>query len=233
MDERVKHRIIGLAVIFALIIMFAPVLIKRSNYQNNKRGHTSFKIPTAPPKPQFLVEEDETFKPMKVAHISLDKPQPSVAKVPKSILVQQPTSTAQSRTKPQPTKPSIAVTKPTMTKPAAPALVTAKKVSKSPVKVSAKAPTPKHSTGKNVAFKPQYAIQLASFSNPKYAKGLVQKLKKQGYAAYYQVKKNTKGQKIVRVMVAPKKKTEKAKQLLAELRHNMHLNGIIVRRNIA
>lgn len=77
MDERVKHRIIGFIVIFALIAIVAPILVKTTKpVWKSIQTTTTFHIPNAKLRhPKMVVKDppNEWTKSNRVAHISLDK----------------------------------------------------------------------------------------------------------------------------------------------------------------
>lgn len=83
MDEQLKHRIVGVAVIVALLAIFAPLLFKNSALTGNKKMHSQYLAPPPPAKPQMAeaplipaqpaVKKTNTFKAAKVAKVDLDR----------------------------------------------------------------------------------------------------------------------------------------------------------------
>ena len=73
-----------------------------------------------------------------------------------------------------------------------------------------------------------WVIQLASFSDPANAKILQENLRKQGFAAYMQTAKNSKGITITRVLVGPEVSLKRAKKVLTKLEKKNHLKGQII-----
>lgn len=68
MDEKVKHRLIGLAVIISLGAIFAPALIKKSSQSPESNFSVNVKLPPKPLPPDVVItDEKEVFKTIKVA----------------------------------------------------------------------------------------------------------------------------------------------------------------------
>jgi DedD protein len=154
MEERVKHRIVGLAVIISIGVIFAPAVIRKSNQRMVEKTKTSnFHLPTRPVHPKVSVkDEEEVFKSVKVAHVSLDKPASHPVKtIAKAQVLSQPIAKEVKLTDSR-----IAVNS------------TSAAVKPAPVK-------------KHESLKPakRYAVQLASFSRKSNANTLVSKLNKQ------------------------------------------------------
>ena len=73
-DEKLKHRLIGLAVIISLGAIFAPAIMKKSsqNFESNYSVHV--KLPSKPIAPDVaLSDEKELFKTIKIAKVELPK----------------------------------------------------------------------------------------------------------------------------------------------------------------
>ncbi|MCW8450921.1 SPOR domain-containing protein [Legionella quinlivanii] len=72
MDERIKHRLIGLAVIISLGAIFAPAIMKKSSQRLEGPSSISIKLPPKPVLPQVTASDEETmFKSVKVAHVDI------------------------------------------------------------------------------------------------------------------------------------------------------------------
>ncbi|CDZ78359.1 rare lipoprotein A [Legionella massiliensis] len=72
LDERVKHRLIGLAVILSIAAIFAPAVMKKSNQRFDGNVSVAVKLPPKPEQPDVdLVEKKEMFDSVKVAHVEL------------------------------------------------------------------------------------------------------------------------------------------------------------------
>jgi DedD protein len=72
MDERLKHRLVGLAVVLSLGAIFAPAIIKSTNQRFDEKKTISIKMPTKPSTAKVVVPNEQAmFKRMHVAHITL------------------------------------------------------------------------------------------------------------------------------------------------------------------
>jgi DedD protein len=87
MDERVKHRLIGLAVILSIGAIFAPAIMKKSSQRIDGNVSVSVKLPAKPAQPHLdMAEKKAMFETAKVAHVDLPNvnskqlPLPSLAK---------------------------------------------------------------------------------------------------------------------------------------------------------
>jgi DedD protein len=75
MDERLKHRLVGLLVVLSIAAIFVPAIIKKSNqrFEGNRLNVVSIRLPEKPPMPKVIVPTEETvFKRVKVAHVNID-----------------------------------------------------------------------------------------------------------------------------------------------------------------
>lgn len=72
-----------------------------------------------------------------------------------------------------------------------------------------------------------WAVQVGSFSNPDNALGLRDKLRKQGYPAFVEQVKTSKGE-VYRVRVGPEVRRNKAEALHKELQDKLKLDGLVV-----
>ncbi|MBN9229767.1 MAG: SPOR domain-containing protein [Legionella sp.] len=72
MDDKLKHRLVGAAVILSLGAIFLPAMMKQSSqhFENNFSVHV--KLPPKPATPHVAIaNEDELFKTIKVAQVEL------------------------------------------------------------------------------------------------------------------------------------------------------------------
>ncbi|KTD36372.1 Sporulation domain-containing protein [Legionella nautarum] len=85
-DERVKHRLIGLAVILSIAAIFAPAIMKKSNQRIDGNMSVSVELPPKPLQPDVaMTEKNAMFEKVKVAHVELpevaeEQPAPALAK---------------------------------------------------------------------------------------------------------------------------------------------------------
>lgn len=249
LDERVKHRLIGLAVIISIGAIFAPAIIKKSNQRIDDNVSVSVQLPPKPIPPKVAMpEEDEMFETVKVAHVDIpDVPEeiakpalakaeslseindvksaigPMVAKAkvePSKLIKQKPTVVA-AATKVVTKRANIARVQTARKALPAKAQIAAKNIKKStPVRI-AKKPTPK------TTVQGRYAVQLATFSKQQNADSLVTRLRAKGYKASYN-KVNTAQGTVYKVIVGPGHPKEQAKILQQQLASVMQIRGFLV-----
>jgi DedD protein len=76
-DEKVKHRFVGITVILSIGIVFAPAILKKSQRRLEDTVSLSVKLPPKPILPQVSVRDSKAlFETVKVAHVDI----PSVEK---------------------------------------------------------------------------------------------------------------------------------------------------------
>ena len=209
-DEKIKHRIVGLAVLLSIVIVVLPAMIKKSNQRLDQNMSLSIQVP---PKPTFpdvaAVKPTILFKSVKVAHIviapvpenkndnkiapatslsgktmasrSILQKAPILAKNTQHATVSQPKEIAQIKSAPRPTK-----------------IIE----QKSGV----------------------FSVQLASFSQQVNAQSLVQSLNKKGFHASYDKQGN-----LYRVLVGQLSQLEQAKMLQKQLISQIQMTGFIVK----
>lgn len=85
-DERVKHRLIGLAVILSIGAIFAPAIMKKSNQRLDANVSVSVELPSKPIHPDIVMaEKNAMFEATKIAHVELpevndEQPHTTIAK---------------------------------------------------------------------------------------------------------------------------------------------------------
>lgn len=228
MDERLKHRLVGVAVIVSVAAIFTPAIMKKSS-QGFDRTHIAIKLPAKPTPPNItLPTEQMMFHSIKVAHVDIPsvsdekKMAPAVAKA--MPIVTKPSiqvATKQVIAKPQENKPAIAYS----------ARVAATKVANT-ANTMKKAPTTKPILART---KPKplaqplanYSVQLATFSQQTNAVSLVSKLKSKGYKAFLN-KTNTSKGTVYRVLVGQVNKKQQAQILQQQLASMMQMKGFVV-----
>lgn len=239
MDERVKHRLIGLAVILSIAAIFAPAIIKKSNQRIDDNVSVSVKLPPKPIPPKVAMpDEQEMFKTVKVAHVEIpDIPKetagPALAKAESlSQLndVKEAVGPMVAKAKVQPTQ--VAKQKSTVvaaaTKKVTTSTVTPKRVSvAAKSKPAAKSVQVAKSRVQTPIVKDLYAVQLATFSKQKNADALVSKLRSKGYKASYNRVSTPQGM-VYKVIVGHGRPKDQAKLLQQQLASVMQIKGFIV-----
>ena len=214
-DERVKHRLIGLIVLLSIAGVFLPAIMKKSQHFEDSIS-LSVRLPAKPPAPKVLVGEEKTvFQLVKVAHVDIPvipeaKPIQIAKAEPISIKSIVP-SMPMIHNKPNEIK-IASIVRPAMKSAAAP-------------RALAKAAV--------VALKKEgYAVQLASFSRQGNAASLVLRLRNKGYKASYNKIINKNGA-YYKVIVGDLHQRDDALRLQKQLATNMQLNGFIIKKGVS
>ncbi len=215
-DDRVKHRIIGVFVLVAVAVIFLPAVMKKSNYRFDEHISLSVRIPKNPALPQVaMVGDKEMFKSVKVAHVDI----PAVNTEPRLVAtVKAEPISVLPQIKPEPTLAMVEKIAKSAPKKLTPKLIVATKNTAPPAAIA------KQVTG--------YAVQLASFAQQSNAQSLVTQLRKKGYSATYQ-KISSKQGDLYKVIVGQLKEKTEASKLQKTLAVNMQLNGFVVKTGVS
>jgi DedD protein len=233
MDERLKHRLVGFAVILSIGVIFIPDMIKKSSHRLERKTRVAIKLPAKPILPIVsMPEKAEMFRRVDVAHVDIPsinshlKPSSLLAKaVPLSKKNEARTvsklteasvlnALESTRTyRPTPESKLVAIRqinqwhKPTITK--------ATSLAKSTI------------TTQNNAKVASYSVQVATFVLQKNAKALVASLKHKGFNAYYN-KSTSKNGVAFKVLVGRANQKQQAQALQQQLAVKMRLKGMVV-----
>lgn len=220
-DERVKHRIVGLVVILSLATIFIPPVVKKSNRYFEVNNRFSVKLPAKPTPPRVAVKSEKAvFETVKVARVTIPK------------LVEPPQLTQIAKAEPISTKSII---------PAAPQMNNAVMVAKAEEVIVIPKPQAKNQTvitpikkeiNKDIAKREIYAVQLASFSQQDNAKLLVNRLRNKGYVATYNKSTGKQGD-IYKVLVGQVYARDEAQILQKKLAESMQLKGFVVKTGVS
>lgn len=251
MDDKVKHRIVGVIVIAAFLVIIVPALIKNVSVRDGQ------------PENQRLVSvssgvsqrEPETFQTSQIAQVSLDHPtetgempaiQPMATSLPAPVAATSSNTLPETSTpvpapvvapapaQPQPTPAQSQPAVKQMSKPAAPApaVTSVKKAAPKTVTVVAK-PVVKPVVKPIVApmTRPiNFCIQLGTFSSVQNAQALVKRLHANGF---YAAKSSTitlpNGQKMERVTICRAMTRSQAMMMRAHLARMMNTNVIVIK----
>lgn len=87
LDERLKHRLVGVAVVLSLGAIFVPAILKNSSQRLHDNKQIAIKLPDKPRLPKISAQNEQAlFKRMNVAHVELpklqeaDKPATTIAR---------------------------------------------------------------------------------------------------------------------------------------------------------
>lgn len=213
MDERLKHRLVGLAVILSLGVIFVPALIKKSNQHFHGSLNVSVELPPKPALPKvILLNEQAMFKAAEAEEVKLPAiPIPQVA--------------VQSLAKAKPLSQNKVFL------PAIPLLAKANLTSQSNL-INASKRNASVNVGETKFIQNGYAIQLGTFSKFVNADALVKKLRQKGYRAdYHKVIANK--QLYYKVVVGQMRKKIQAQVLQKQLARVTQIKGVIVTTGIS
>lgn len=239
LEERVKHRLIGLAVIVSMCAIFVPALVKKTNSSFEDHVNVSIALPAKPAAVVVQVPDQKiVFESIKVAHVELpsmeDAPPVQVAKAQllsaKPVVNQQgviakAVSAVQAVDKKS--VPNVAKAAKPPEKAAIVALVAKTNVRKT--KINQPIPTAKIA---KAVVRGVYAVQLASFASQTNAQSLVAKLRSQGYQAKYS-KHTTQQGDIFKVIVGKGHPREEAQNLQKKLASATQLHGIVINAGVS
>ncbi len=242
MDEKIKHRIVGFVVIFAVIALFAPLLFTTTKPAwRSIQEKTTFRIPKEPKKPEVVVKTPtiEWKKPLKVAHISLDdhpfkegqaqktkpnkttKPRRTMMLVDKEALAREEKALMLAHhDTPIASEPSKKM-----------ALVRVIGDESTKLKTKTKPVVKRRRVKKaTISKRPgHYRVQMASFSHAGNAKALVKKLKAMGYKAYIEKSTSQHGLPFSKVLVGRGIRKQDARKLVKTFEKAFHFKPIIVK----
>jgi len=216
MDERLKHRLIGIAVIVSIGIIFAPAVMKKSSQRFDK-SNVSVKFPAKPALPSVAaVDKDKLFKSVKVAHVEI----PVVpVELPSVIAKAEPLSNLND-------EKTVIVARDTAEAVKISVVEPIKIIPAATVKKSELASIPKPAK-KQVVPTVGYGVQLAMFTREANAKTLVNQLKSKGYKVAVN-KVSTSSGTVYKVVVGQESQKEKAKILQQRLASTVQIRGFIV-----
>ncbi len=202
MDERLKHRLVGAAVLVSLGVIFIPMVLDNAGTEN-----AAITTSNIPPKP--AAEFSSRVVPVGEPTSRIEsEPLPPASVEAEGIYGAAPAADANAPVTPPAAAPgaSVVADEPpapadTTTAPAAPAVAAG---------VTA------------------WAVQLGSFSNAQNAIALRDRLRKMGYTAFVESAPDD-SRSMTRVYVGPELIRSNAVQMLEKLRAETRLRGIVVR----
>ena len=223
MDEKIKHRIIGLIVLLIVFFLLAPILFKRVPHRytkNEKKQHYFHNLkhkqiihsklaPAKTNQPAMkmvaLDEADKSLSNDTQQVVTYDSKIPLARMKPKKIKIYQVGEIS----KPAQQQKLVAVAK-----------------TKLSSRSSKSNQLPKEVVDKTSV---HYRVQLATFSSKDNAKRLVSKLAQLGVSAPIDIKAFGKEKHLNKVLVGKKLNRQQALALKEQLQLQTHLNGFVVR----
>ncbi|MFI4918271.1 MAG: SPOR domain-containing protein [Legionellales bacterium] len=217
-DERLKHRLIGLAVIISLGVIFAPAVMRKSNQHLEGTFSMNIKLPPKPALPEITaVDKTELFKTIKIA--TVDIPDVSAKKQVSALI------------KAERITPKLAVAAPgSKSKPVLLALNHSAKKTTVAVKKSIPKPTSRKALVKVTTN--HFVVQLASFNQISKAQTLINQLRDKGFKGSI-VKTAAPEGTIYKVHVGHSQNKQDVDKLKIQLASTMRLNGFIVNTGVS
>ncbi len=232
MDETMKHRVVGIAVIISIAVIFVPAIIKKNN-QRLEEKRIVVELPVKPPQPEQTAQVDEPrlFAETKVAHVDLDTQ--VILDQTEQKLNQHPIA------EPKPIQHAQQVGYPIGNGKDISDAVQAQ-LNKS---VKSKAVTPKNAEKKSVVAKQiiiskkplkldslsRFSVQVGVFSKATNAQSLQKELKKEGYDSRL-VKTSFHGKPAVKLLIGSLTSSDAAQQLKIKLANDHNLQGFVTKR---
>lgn len=216
MEEKVKHRVVGIAVILSIAAIFTPAVMKKSNQRFEKNVSIAVKLPAQPMLPKVAIPQKKViFEQVKVAQVRI----PAVDKENFKPLA----TLARAESLSKLTAPPVTVAKTLI--PAIPIPVKTVNIKQIPP-AAVKKPVARLSINKTAQHS-GYAVQLATFSKQNNALLLVDRLKKKGYPASFS--KINLGKNIVyKVTVGQVNERQQARNLQQKLASVVQIKGFII-----
>lgn len=245
-DEKLKHRLIGLAVIVSLVAIFAPAVMKKSSQNLVANYSVHVRLPPKPSAPNVVMsDEKELFETIKVAKVHIPEvssetqlPELAAMETIKSDSLVQPAHELTDN------KEEVALNESIIPAVKSQAKIALKKPAKvAPVVAVIKKPAAKinqairRPTAKKVAIKALakadiYAVQLASFAQLANAQALVNKLHSKGYKASFTRMKGQQGP-VYKVYAGHSSNKTAVLKVKTQLASAMQLNGFIVNTRVS
>jgi len=222
LDERVKHRLIGVAVLLSLAAIFAPAIMKKSAQQMDKDMGMRMQLPAKPVLPEVAVaKEKEVFKSIKVAHVKLPELPPATMESVETKLVK--IELPDIKDKKQALRTTTASTPPSISR----TQFSDASPQKKPQHAIHQKPVDKRPANGVANNHTVYSVQLASFAQRKNALVLVNRLKSKGYVARIDKISGKQGDQY-KVVVGKSREREQALKLKNQLAQGMQLHGFVV-----
>lgn len=245
MDEKLKHRLIGLAVIISLAAIFAPAMMKKSGQRLDGNFTVNIKLPPKPIAPNVVsTDEKELFQTIKITKASMpdlaENTQPTTLVKAESIKANSIKSQVETYTQTNPfhlamkeaaqntAKQSLIVAEVPEVKKVA---VVALKQKSAPTKVLVK-PTPRKVAVSSANKRALYAVQLASFTQQTNAQALVTRLRAKGFKANFTKVAGKQGT-LYKVFAGYSPSKPDVVRVKTKIASAMQLNGFIVHTGVS
>lgn len=233
-NEKLKHRLVGVSVILSLGAIFLPAMMKKSSQRLEHNFSVNVQLPPKPTAPNVAVtDEEQMFKTIKVARVVNVTPSESEKTNKDFIASAAVNAVGTSVATPMPLE--MALNEATNTAVKKEITVAAKKPAQSVVvakKPALQKPVIAQAVQKPLIRKEIYALQLASFSKLANAQALVSKLQSKGHKANYTSIASKNGV-IYKVYVGHSPSKNEVIKLRTQFASSMQLNGFVVNTGVS
>ena len=231
MEERLKHRLVGAAVLASLAVVIVPILLDGPRDVNEDVSSTS--ISGIPERPQDRFETTVTTTlelpetPRLDAEVERERARQAsdTSAGGRRVESDAPARVSIATPSEAPAAPRVSVSEPSAS--AASASATA---AESPATAPAQpsgSPGNRQTTEAPAAAAGKWTVQLGSFLKAENANALRKRLRDRGYPAFVETGPSARGE-VSRVLVGPMPDRGKAKDSAAKLRREMKLEGIVL-----
>jgi DedD protein len=242
MDEKLKHRIVGLAVIASLCALFAPTVMRQSSQKLEGNFSVHVTMPKKPVAPDVvLTDEKEVFKTIRITRVALANV-PDEKQLPQLVHAEslKPTQTDPIIEQVQNVKLSVVASAHSQLqlaqkaqKKAPPLLASNHKIASKVVQNVVHGAKKEVILAKSSSVKQAiYEVQLASFLDVKHAEALLIRLHSKGYRARVSKVLGNRGS-MYKVYAGQSPHRNDIEKLKSQLADTMKLNGFIVNTGIS
>lgn len=241
-DEKIKHRVIGLAVLMSIALIFVPAMVKKSNQRLDRNMNLTLNLPPKPKYPTVeAVKPQVLFQAVKVAQLKLpevtDNPKPLTVSRAESLSGQ--TMATRSMIQKTPVMPSTVMVakadKPVQRPSVSTTTIKPENRPKTVQRVVAKVAMTRYAKPrvfasvhrpmmvKSAPNSEAFSVQVASFARQDNAVYLVRTLQQKGFRASYDQQGTQ-----YRVLVGSLGQRQQAQSLKQQLASAAQLSGFIV-----
>jgi len=252
-DEKLKHRLIGMAVIISLGAIVAPAMMKKSSQTMDTNYSVRVKLPVKPEEPSIAIADGkEVFKTIKLARVNVppvseESQLPGIAKADvlheelvtlnelpslgrnESSSSLEPVQLALDKAAKNTVKAATQIALRTVEPEVKPTVLSSTTKLKQMKRAK---PIVASSSQKTPVRGPVYAVQLASFSRLANAQALVNRLHRKGYKASY-IRVATKSGISYKVYAGHSPRKTEAVRLKTQLANAMQLDGFVVNTGVS
>ena len=228
MEERLKHRLVGAAVLASLAVVIVPILLDGPRDVNEDVSSTSISGIPERPQDRFETTVTTTLELPETPRLDAEVERERSRQVSdtsaggRRVESDAPARVSIATPSEAPAAPRVSVSEPSAS--AASASAAAESPATAPVQPSGSSD---RQTPEAPAAAGKWTVQLGSFLKAENASALRKRLRDRGYPAFVETGPSARGE-VSRVLVGPMPDRGKAKDSAAKLQREMKLEGIVV-----